>query len=321
MGDANTTSQADFTIPYSCYIVESLLMITCNVLAIKVIVSLGKMKTSFYNVVLFLLFVSHLLTALMLFIKASLFLAYFHKDIIEGVVMARDCFISLEINFTILLSFDRFVAVRKPFFYGKLTSRHGAAAIAVAIGLTIFFTAWRTVSTKAYMAAFFVVIIGAVLIIVSNFLLYRSVKRQCRQIAATIVDKSSQQQHDKRQEIRKRELRSLKVCLFIASSYILTWVPLIIVQTLHNFQKANEKDVISVEILIKFLAILTFTNGIWDVVIFFALNLKARTKLLMLLHLSKPTHRRYSDMYATNAISPTAIVRRETVIVKESLKL
>lgn len=292
-----------FKILNICFIVESVLMIIVNLVAIRVIVSLNILKISFYNLALALLFASHFTTGIALLITSILNLASAHDNVVSLLELIRDCSISLEINFTILLSFERFIAVRKPFFYAKLTTRHGAAAIGVVLALTAFFTIWRTISTKAYISAFFVAIIGAVLIIVSNFLLYRSVKRQCRQIAATIIDKSSKQQNDKRQGIRKRELRSLKVCLFIASSYILTWVPLIVIQTI--FQNDDS-------ILFKFLAIVTFTNGIWDVFIFFALNFKARTKLLTFLHLSKPVQRKYSDMYVTAAFSPPVAVRRNS---------
>lgn len=295
-----------FTILYICSIVESVLMIIGNLIAIRVIIFLNnKLRISFYNLALALLFASHFTTGAAILTISILKLAAAHYNVVNLIELIRDCAISLEVNFTILLSFERFVAVRKPFFYAKLTTRHGAAAIGVVLALTAFFTVWRTLSTKAYISAFFVTIIGAVLIIVSNFLLYRSVKRQCRQIAANIVDKSSKQQHDKRQVIKKRELRSLKICLFIASSYILTWVPLIIVQTI--FQNNP-----SMVLLVKFLAILTFSNGIWDVLTFFALNFKARTKLLTILHLSKPVQRKYSDMYVTAAFSPTVIIRKNS---------
>ena len=299
-------SQHSSMILFVCLIVESVLMIVSNLVAVRVIVSLNKIKVSFYNLALALLFASHFTTGAALFIKAILNLTNAHDNVVNLIVLIRDCSISLEINFTILLSFERFIAVWKPFLYAKLTTRHGAAAIGAVLTLTAFFTVWRTISTKAYISAFFVTIIGAVMIIVSNFLLYRSVKRQCRRIAATIVDRSSKQQHDKRQGIKNRELRSLKVCLFIACSYILTWVPLIIIQTIFR----NDSSMI---LLVNFLAILTFTNGIWDVFIYFALNLKARTKLLIFLHLSKAVvKRKYSNMYVTAAFSPTVILKKNS---------
>ena len=296
-------SQQNLKILYICFIVEGVLMIIFNLIALRVIIFLKRLKTSFYSLTLALLFAAHLSTGTILLVKAILDLASVYADDMKLVEAVRDCSISLEVNFTILLSLDRFVAVRKPFFYAKLTTRHGLASIGGAFSLTTFFTIWRTISTKAYISAFFVTIFGAVLIVVSNFLLYRSVKRQCRQIASTIVDKSSRQQHDKRQDIRNRELRSLKVCLFIAISYILTWVPLIIIQTIYK----NDPSMV---LLAKFFAILTFTNGIWDVSIFFALNLKARGKLLVIFRLSKPVTRKCSDMYTTVAFSPTGTTRR-----------
>ena len=279
-------------------------MIFLNSVAFGIIVSSRSLRSSFYNVLLSALFMSHLLNGIciVIYISFDLWLEV-SQTTYQVAVTSRDCAISLEINFTIVLSFERFIAVRKPFLYAKLTKIHGIASIAVAFGLTTFFTVWRQFSTKAYFSAFIVITSGGIFIIISNFLLYRSVKKQCCQIAATIVDRSTQKQNERRNEIRKRQLKSLKICLFIASSYILTWFPLIVVTV------RNRNTDISL-LLRKIFAVVSFSNGIWDVLIFFGLNAEARRRLMQRFYGRKTVLRKFSDRYVTEMTT-----RREEPLV------
>lgn len=273
--------------------VEGFILIFLNSVSFCIIVTSRNLRSSFYNILLSALFLSHLLNGIciIIYISFDIWSDVYSKGY-TGAIIARDCAISLEINFSILLSFERFIAVRKPFFYAKLTKIHGIASIGVAIGLTTFFTIFSIFSAKAYLSAFIVITSGGIFIIISNFLLYRSVKKQCSQIAATIVDRSTQKQNEKRNEIRKRQLKSLKICLFIASSYILTWFPLIAVAI------GNQKTDTSL-LLRKIFAVVSFSNGIWDVLIFFALNAEARRQLMQKIFGRKTVLRKFSDRYIT----------------------
>uniref|UniRef100_A0A7M5V582 G-protein coupled receptors family 1 profile domain-containing protein n=1 Tax=Clytia hemisphaerica TaxID=252671 RepID=A0A7M5V582_9CNID len=120
--------------------------------------------------------------------------------------------------------------------------------------------------------------IGGLFILAANTMLYRSVKRQCQSIITTLVEPTEIEQQKRRNNIRKRQLRSLKICIYIAGSYLLTWFPLMVTVVLQIILEFN-KDIVFIMI------ILGFSNGIWDVVIYFHLNRTSRKRLFKLLRL------------------------------------
>ena len=193
------------------------------------------------------------------------------------------------------LSLDRFLAIRKPFLYQRLRKPYAIAALCITliiqIGLTVPFT--LIFGRIVFYVGSVLVVLGGFFILVSNALLYRSAKRQCEEISKTIVDPSVKIQRQKRNDMRKRKLKSLKICIYITASYLLTckwapgqkiciyitasylltWCPLAIYLIFDVAFKLNNNLVFVIVQLIG------FSNGIWDVLIYSRINNKPKNKI------------------------------------------
>ena len=255
-------------------IVEGCLLVIINTTAVCVVVQLNR---KFNNILIGLLFLSHIWAGL-LNILSTVFEVEGKMDIHLLMVTFLYFFTAVEVGFTITISLERYISIRKPFLYEKLTKIHGTCAIAAApLGGGVFILC-RHFSTTAYLVGFSMIIIGAVIVTVSNIYLYGSVKRQCTRIKSLTKANSRQEEMVKKSYVTKRRLKSLKICLLISVSYIFTWVPLAVYMLL---LKTNSGVVLTL-----FPDVLAYSNGIWDVVIFFYLNKTARRHLSKMLRLN-----------------------------------
>lgn len=205
--------------------IESLVILLLNSIAIFTISSIENLRKSFSDRLLLILFTSHLLAAILNIMCACLTNYPIETQNIAWYV--REIAVGLEINYTILISFERFIAIRKPFLYAQLGKTHAVSAILNHIFVVVCYATWRYFSMTAYYIASLITISGGLAIFISSIFLYRSVSRQCEGITRTIIDASQKVQIKKRDSVRKRKLKSLKICICITASYLLTWFPLI----------------------------------------------------------------------------------------------
>ena len=248
-------------------VAEGCLLVLINTIAILVII---KLTRTFNNILIGLLFLSHILTGVL-----NVFSVVFeHEGDLERhlfSVTILHFFSGMEVVYTVTISLERFMAIGKPFLYKRLSKIHGACVIAAApLGAAVYITCLHF-STTAYMAGFGIVILGAVLVTVSNIHLYRSVKGQCRRIKSLTKGNSYIEETQKKASVTKRQLKSLKICLFISVSYLFTWVPLTAYLLLTK--------TVSGIVITLFPDVLAYSNGIWDVAIFFYLSKTARRHL------------------------------------------
>ena len=188
----------------------------------------------------------------------------------------RDCVGCAEITFTFILALEQFVAVRQPFFYARLGKIHALLYLFVTCLIIIAFWIWLYLLKDI----FFTVTTGLVILVgffifVANTILYKSVKKQCEKINGTIVGHLENKQTARRNRVKKRRLKSLKICIGITASYLLTWFPLSVFIVIDLHLKFSDY-------LVYIFQIFFFSNGIWDVVIYFYCNKKARRKLLLM---------------------------------------
>ena len=109
---------------------------------------------------------------------------------------------------------------------------------------------------------------------------------QIQQISATIVTDSIEQQNQHMTEVRRIEIKSMKTCIMIAFSYVLTAMPLSfygIASTLLDFKSMylngaadGSRAYLHFDLMVTLIA---FSNGIFDVIIFFFWNTVAKRKL------------------------------------------
>ena len=182
--------------------------------------------------------------------------------------------------FTIFLSLDRFIAIRKPFFYAKLNDKHTTFSVVLFVAVNFAFGVWYFLErTSANVFALVFVLVGSVFMAVSNTLLYRSVKRQCFNIASTIVHRSSEIQNNELNDLKRRQLKSLTICALIAATFLSTYLPLVLFTYLRLVFRVGTNTAIYTNMA---LGAFSYSNGIWDVLIFLHLNRCAKRRLRML---------------------------------------
>ena len=268
------------------FFLENLILVTINILAAYIIITSKRLRSVFNNFLLCLLFITHVTTGFFNLVRCIFLLRWVVVDpkVADAIEITRDSFTALEIHLTILLSMERYLAIRKPFMYARLGKIHASLSISVAVFFSLLFMILRILWNGSIAIATMFVFAGAVAITITNLLLYRSIKRQCREIAATIVDNSNELKLKRKKLVKDREMKSLKICLMIAVSYLLTWLVLMSGYTVLQRIKSNRYQ------NLKFVfAIIGFSNGIWDVMIFFHLNSTARRRIRQIVHLPTST--------------------------------
>ena len=298
----------------SLYIFQHSLTSVLNMLSIVAILKHRKLREHFNNILFTALFACHFFTSLLnITIEVLLLDASLSKQKINYAIFPRDFLYGVAVLYTITLCVDRSLSVRFPFAYQNVSWKYKTTCICLPVFTNILFTVWRELSTtSAYsfiMAFIFISVIGAN---IANLMLYRSVRRQCRAIAATLVvdntiDRQQQQQQQPQQQqqqqqrhvIIKLSLKSLKLCICVASSFLLVVIPSAIIM-LDRLETGDDKNSQSDKIEGSvgssniFLVILISSNGLLDVLIFLYFNKEARKKLLPL-----------KVKVSTNTVGPT----------------
>ena len=265
---------------------EIIFCITLNLLFTVIILKSKTLRKSFTNIIFALMFVAHFLTNVC---NIGKFCARFLTDTryIDVISNSRDFFSGLVVGFSTLLSLVTFLSIYKPFVYEKFTTKHAVVAITTIFLIMIWFTVWRVYSLAAYFVAISISNVAGVVIMICNILLYRSVKRQCNDIASTIVTLDRQKQNQQRNQTKKRSLKSLKMCILISASYfitILSGIILLLVRKIYFPDRYEEdftaivKNPDSIVFLYSTSAIIGVSNGIWDVFIFYKFNSEAKRK-------------------------------------------
>jgi len=255
-------------------LLEGCALVVMNTVAILVITTSKKMRTNFNNVILCFLFIFHLCSGISIVVLAALRIKLVYNVQNAEVILLkniRNSCAPAEINFTLLMACERYIAIRKPFFYARLTRLHAMITISVSMCVSTGFIVWLHFSMWALFLGVGVTFLGAIFVTVSSIFLYRSIKRQCRSIASTIVHQSSELQSNEREVIKRRELKSLKICCIISISFLFTYIPLI----MHGVFRINA-DPTYLDLLP---TLVGYSNGIWDVFTFFYVNERSRNIL------------------------------------------
>lgn len=278
----------DFVIG-SVYIVEQFVSLLFNLLAIYVLLpslkssqnsinSFGKLNGFFLET----LFVAHAascingLPAMVVYIYNG---ARINPYIRTSLVMNEFIFI-VEVLTTITLSIDRYIAIRKPFMYQKFTKKHGYLVVSMIFFLSILHTIPAFLFKTTYIAISSLIIIGCIAICICNYRLFKEVKQQCKQISATIVHRDQKSELELKNKINLRLLKSLKMCLVIVLTFLMLWMPYLVILVLTKKKITND-------FLYKLMELIANLNGIFDVLTFFMFRSQARQMILELLCLCR----------------------------------
>ena len=191
----------------------------------------------------------------------------------NAIHMSRDLLGGFEVIFTILISMERYVAIRKPIYYNNLNAKHGVFAIVCAISIPIGFTMWRAFSASAFLVVSGVTFIGAIAVTVTNIALYQSIKRHCLHISRNMVASSLEIGIQRQKlELEQRKLKGLMICVLISATFLISWFPVGIKFMVKFLLRINKQrfywDVV--------FSILVFSNSFWDVFIYFYNKKSAR---------------------------------------------
>ena len=248
---------------------ECCLIVVLNSVAASVLYRIRKRLASFDLILFLSLLVAHIFSG----ISSALFSLFFiSTDQSEPYIFTADVIrhfcIASEIMFTINISIDRLVSVQAPFIYQRLRTKHFIVPIAVGIMLAGIFVTLTYTTSIGYTFGYIVASVGFLWILISNTLLYRSVRRHLKVIKSTIVDRSKIQETQRKTSMKQREMKSLKICILISISFLSTWYPLstyrFIVHLENTLGKFVWKDTM--------FEIFAMTNAIWDVAILYYLN-------------------------------------------------
>ena len=252
------------------FFIESAALVVFNLVALYVTVKnkFTLNRRSFNELLLQVIFSSHVIVGTSNLVYSALVLSGISSEKLHFPlwVFIRDSAGAFAIVFTVLLSLDRFLAIRKLFLYQRLGKRHASLALGVTTFLLLGFCASLYVSKTAFFFGCSFVLLSGFFILASNALLYRSVRKQCEGIAQTIVVRSEKTQTQKRKDMRRLKLKSLKICIYITASYLLTWGPLAVYIVIDNILQINNLQLTLLS------QIIGFSNGIWDALIYFYLN-------------------------------------------------
>lgn len=184
------------------------------------------------------LFLSHVLNGFSDFIEAGIVIitkdtslskigknAWQFYFLMLWIVITSAIFINM-----LLIVVDRFMAVRYPFFYQNTKTR-----TLVFYTLLIDNTPY-TLSFIVYVikgislgALTFVVITPVVLyfVVYANTVVYIQTRKQFKDIKKLTVSKDHTENTKERQRLAKRQLRSLCIRLFLMSSFLIAWIPMV----------------------------------------------------------------------------------------------
>ena len=109
---------------YVILFIESWILFLTNLMALIVIFSSKKLRERFNEKLILMLFNFHSLAAVFNITAIAHMWGGYTYRVRKQIWFIRDIFISLEVNITILLSIERFVAIRKPFWYATLNKQH-----------------------------------------------------------------------------------------------------------------------------------------------------------------------------------------------------
>ena len=270
------------------FIFESVLIITSNTAVIAIIVKASHLLRKLHNLYLLTLLISHVfvgLTAICLdlellivensthYISPTIFLI--SKSIHVAIIVYS--FVSV-----VLVTLDRFLAVKFPFLYEKITKRVFAVSLLVGAILPISCLVLSLIGLEemcytVFVLASFVVVI---VLIVSNGMIYILLKKEYAAITKTIVTNRKDDYKHITEKLKKRQCTSVKLCLIIVLSFVICWLPTAVNIGIIAIVGYDGHPLKSKVVLIRTIGlILSYGNSIIDPITYVLLNRGVRKEI------------------------------------------
>ena len=297
---------------------QSLLIMFFTFFGIWIIFMTKKRKSRHQNVtskrftinqlLILALFCAHFLVGFSRFSYHVMVLSFGKNKLAQIFDLGLMFFVGIEIIFTTFIPIERYFTIRFPFhfvanetFYRKLYMIIAPLTFVLLIGGLM------------YVFGFIIPVafnmLGVLLILVCNFLLFRIIRQQTKKIIATTVDKaaavisttSSRQKDDlenrckENEENRRQKLqrRSFKICAFMTLTYVFLWIPYFILRFLYD----SNRDLY--RMYFEIISVLAFLNPIIDVLIYLSWNTDTRKTLKSIFCKGKSSVRESSQVTNT----------------------
>lgn len=206
------------------WMTQSALVIFSNLVCLYIITAAKGLKRSYSNWFLIGVMVSHIIKGCSLII--------FIQDVYKEVFF--DMFVdsmALSLIFLTLLTVDRYLAIKHTFLYHTLTWRYATLALGISVVPWIGFVVFVYISSQNYNGCQTVTVLGVItlavgiLLIFSNYNVYREARRQLASIASTTIRSTDQQRKVAQDRMKKRKLKAIGICMLITMSFIVFWLP------------------------------------------------------------------------------------------------
>lgn len=187
----------------------------------------------------------------------------------------RYMFYASACSYTFLLSLDRYLAIRRPFYYQTLSKRFITATNIAAISYTlVFIVSFHLSQIYGVLVATCAKIAVGTTLSIFNATLYFELRKQFRAIQSTCVHKSADEHISSAKKGKLRQTRALKLCVFITVSYMLFWYPHMF-STVHYFTTGYQTNVT----VLQCLELLALLDSIVDPLIYIYLNKTVKRKI------------------------------------------
>lgn len=259
-----------------------------NVIIVTVILKTPMLRRKVNNIILLLLLSCHIFVNMEVFSYCLTFWIYkyqqqsyppswvgkIHTSIIVG---AFNC----ESYSIVLITLDRFLPITRPFLYQRLRFKlplFGGISLALVGTVSIIYRQFLTSSSStSAIVVVCCVIISQVILCVSNFKIYRIVRRQFSQVKSITVAGDDEMKKKLEKDLLKREMIATNICRLIAATYILFTSPLwldIVFSVLFSDFRDKMPHVISMLV-----TSFSFVNAIVDPWIYLRSNREVRQEL------------------------------------------
>ena len=272
----------------------SVLIVIVNAIPIWIIISTSTIRRNMSNKFLLNLLVSHFAVGVVY--AVYMIIQLFHIKM-PNIIGSFSMIISFALT---VLAIDKLGCIKYPFYYRNLPKWVSFLIMSLCwmlgtihLVLGIMFSAIN--SLRNIKITFFVIgFVESMILFVSNILIFKETRRHIKAISSSMTSnidtantsvvtnkntvRIGDMAHDssntaklRKQFIQKKEIRAAYICILMATSYVIFWIPFYVVYFI---------DELRTEINLAYTVYVAMTNSIADPVIYISLNKKIRSTVI-----------------------------------------
>ena len=293
---------------YTCIMLtESCFITVSNIFAMFIMCRRFSFFDAICNILLFCFLFSHLtvgLSGIVVFISECFTENEFHQYENRAIVVHHFCYI-VTYFMMVLVTMDRVLAVKLPFYYCKLTKKSCACALGVSMVTPLMFLIQQMTTRKGNVNAYFTFIAVSMFMLVcvsvANAVIYHSAMKIFRASVHTTVATDPTQHGKMVGQLRRRLMKSTRTCIFIVFTNILFSLPYGIITTMLLVSDKMDKSEWTMTTITvhQVCAILANSNSLKDPLLYIGLNRSASKEFVRVFSTRTSSYNSYNTK-ATN---------------------